>query len=330
MMHANDHDLILRALDEELSPEETKRLRRLVHSSPEARAELETLRDMRTLIAKHGSASFEPGFSSRVMAELRARPTRNERPPKPRHTKRWQPVGWTLAALVVLIGLGLAFLHWPRRVHVPYGNTETATLPDGSTVELSAGSTLEYTPFWATSTRRVTLNGEAFFEVAHDGDRPFVVETFNARVVVHGTQFNVRAWEEDTARETTVTLAAGRVAVVPRMPAADSTLLAPGETSVVTGDTTRATPPTAIPLDRALSWRSGGISFANQPLGSVLRTLERRFDLRIQLAETDLTDRAVTYLNPQPTSAASVLSDVCHVLDLRYRQTADGYVVLRK
>lgn len=335
-MNDDERTLLYRALDEELSSEEALKLRRLVRKSPEARAEFDALRDMRTFIARHGSASFGPDFPSQVMKRIHALEQRSDRARQPERTSArhrwivpWQRIGWALAAIVVLISIGLGIARWPNTVQVPHGETDVVTLPDGSTAELSAGSELRYTPFWASSTRHVTLDGEAFFEVADD-QKPFIVETFNARVVVHGTQFNVRAWEGDPAPETAVTLASGRVDLIPSAPAADSLTLTPGETSSVRGDTTHATPPTSVSVDQALSWRTGGLVFVNQPLGSALRALERRFDIRIELDDADLADRPLTYLNPEPESAASVLSDVCHVLDLRYRRTAEGYVVQRE
>lgn len=329
--------LIYRALDEELDPDEAERLRRLVRHSSEARTEFDALQDMRALIAEHGGDTFDPGFASRVMENLPERSRQSDRAPaqQQRSQSRWSwslprlRIGWAFAAVLVVVGIGLVLSQWPRTVHVPRGETEVATLPDGSTAELSAGSTLRYAPFWSSSTRQVTLNGEAFFDVAEE-NRPFVVETFNAHVVVKGTRFNVRAWEDDPVRETTVTLASGRVDVVPNAPAADTLALSPGETSVVADDTSHTPTLASIPLERALSWRSGGLAFVDQPLGSALRTLERRFDIRIQLADDNLADRPLTYLNPQPESVASVLSDVCHVLDLRYRRTTEGYVVQRK
>lgn len=333
-MNTNDYDLILRSLDEELSAEETRQLRQLLRSSAEARAELDRLQEMRTLISEHGSTSFGTSFTDDVMGRL---PHRNGQPTdrKPVAHARpwsmpWQRIGWAVAAAVVLLGVGLAVWLWPQTTYVPYGTTSTATLSDGSTVELSAGSTLRYQHFWGRSQRTVHLDGEAFFDVA-PGSRPFIVETFNARVVVTGTRFNVRAWPDEPTAETAVTLASGHVDVTPRAPAARPVTLAPGETSSVLGDTTvTPTPPDSIPLDQALAWRSGGLAFANRPLGSVLRALERRFNVDITLAASALADRPLTYLNPQPASGEDVLSDICHALNLRYRRTADGFTVLRR
>jgi len=331
-MQADDRDLIIRALDDDLSAEETQRLQALLQSAPGARAEQEAHRSVRALVAEHGGQTYGPAFTDRVMDGLPSAEPRADRAPAAsrRRITAWQRTGLALTAVVVLVGLSVLLGLWTQTVAVPYGQSDVVTLPDGSVVELSAGSTLRHVPFWWPGPRTVTLDGEAFFDVA-DGDDTFTVETFNARVVVTGTRFNVRAWRDDPVQHTTVALTEGRVDVMRSVPAAPPVTLRPGETSVVTPDTTETVSETERPLDRTLAWRSGGLAFDGQPLGSVLQELERRFALDITLADSALARRPLphTYLNPQPPSAESVLTDICHFLNLRFQRTADGFVVLR-
>lgn len=335
-MHADDRDLIIRALDENLSPEEAQRLNRLLDTSPEAQAEWEAHRTVRTLIAEHGASSFGPDFSDQVMQRFRNVPgptatRRSDHVPKRSsgRARRWRRIGETLAVVAILAGLSVALGFWTQRHTVPRGERATVSLPDGSTVELSAGSTLRYAPFWWPGPRAVTLDGEAFFDVQTD-DRPFVVETFNARVWVRGTRFNVRAWPDDPAWRTTIALVEGSVDVMPRAADTASVELRPNQMFIVTRDTTETLSAAEGSLNRALAWRSGGLAFVDQPLGTALRELERRFALDITVADAALADQPLTYLNPQPASAEDALTDICHVLDLRYRRTADGFAVLRR
>lgn len=336
-MHADDRDLIIRALDENLTPEDAQRLRQLLDTSPAAQAEWDAHQSARALVAEHGATAFGPDFSDRVMANLpsgsrNTSSRRTDRPPAPSSARatRWTRVGVAAMALVVLVGLSVVLGWWTSTVTVPYGERTTVSLSDGSTVELSAGSTLRHAPFWWPGPRTVQLDGEAFFEVT-PGDRAFVVETFNARVAVKGTRFNVQAWPNGPARQTVVALAEGRVDVAPNGSDTGAPVaLRPGETSIVTADTTVTVPAAERPLDRALAWRSGGLAFVDEPLASVLRALERRFAIDITLADAALADTSVTYFNPQPASAEAALSDICHAVSLRFRRTADGFAVLRR
>ncbi len=336
-MHADDRDLIIRALDENLAPEDAQRLRQLLDTSAAARAEWDAHQSVRALVAKHGAASFEPGFADRVMENLpsASRSTasrRADRPPasSPARTTRWRRIGVAAMALAVLIGLSVVLGWWTSTVTVPYGERTAVSLPDSSTVELHAGSTLRHAPFWWPGPRTVRLDGEAFFEVTA-GDRPFVVETFSARVTVKGTRFNVRAWPNDPRHRTVVALAEGRVDVAPSGSGTTAPVaLRPGETSIVTADTTVTVPAAERPLNRTLAWRSGGLAFVNEPLVSALRELERRFAIDIALADAALADTSVTYFNPQPASAEATLGDICHAVGLRFQRTADGFTVLRR
>lgn len=85
------------------------------------------------------------------------------------------------------------------------------TLPDGTQVHLNAESRLEYTRQFAGGTRDVHLSGEAYFDVAHDAERPFRVHTDELTTRVLGTSFNVRSYPED--EQVVIAVASGSVAV---------------------------------------------------------------------------------------------------------------------
>ena len=104
------------------------------------------------------------------------------------------PHSWAVAAsIVLLIAVGAGFWLQPTTLTAPTGERLAATLPDGSTVELNSGARLSYARAFGGKARTVRLTGEAFFDVAHDAQKPFMVKTFNADVTVLGTRFNVRA-----------------------------------------------------------------------------------------------------------------------------------------
>lgn len=364
-MKDDERTLLLRSFDEDLVGSDLKRLNALLKDSEEARAEKVRLRRMRDLVAQASVDRFEPHFADRVLGRIAAleasraphapvrngvrngtpRPTnapsggellgRRERRVRKQPQRRSWPErflaalpSWRLAtglaaAAAVLVALGVVSWLLPRTTGAPEGQTAMLTLQDGTTIELSGGSTASYLPFWGRSERRVELQGEAFFNV-EPGAKPFVVETFNADVTVLGTAFNVRAWGSDPDRQTEVTVASGRVAVEPT--SASGVVLEAGQGTVVAANSASA--PRNVSLDRALAWRNGGVTYMDRPLRSVFRSIERRFNVRIEVADPAINDRLLTYLNPRPTSAEAVLSDICQTLDLRFRRTANGYLVL--
>ena len=341
-MNTNDLDLVIRSLDDDLSAEETAHLQRLLRLSPEARTEMDGLHTLRRLVAEEGGAPFAPRFADRVMRQVATRTSGADRRASAGQTaaarfraawQAWLPTrvpAWSLALGVVLVLVGLGLALWPKAVvvTVPYGEQMSMVLPDGSSVDLSSGSTLRYKPFQPEGTRAVQLEGEAFFKVVKEA-RPFVVETFNARIAVKGTRFNVQAWQADVAKATVVTLASGAVEVAARTSRAAPVQLAPGQTSVVAGDTAAARAPVVAELSRVLAWRSGGLAFADQPLGSVAQALERRYGVEIALASPELAGLPIGYFDPNPGSAASVLDALCHIHGLRFQRTSGGFVISR-
>jgi transmembrane sensor len=88
-------------------------------------------------------------------------------------------------------------------VDVKYGNRSKTILPDGTTVWLNAGSTLQYKKF-SDSLREVDLQGEGYFTVSHQPKRPFIVHTSGINIKVLGTTFNVKSYPDEKTVETTL------------------------------------------------------------------------------------------------------------------------------
>lgn len=217
------------------------------------------------------------------------------------------------AVIAALVGIGLVLI--PVSHEANPGEIHAMVLPDGSFVELNSGSTIEFGRWFFTG-RNVKLTGEAFFDVVDSGD-PFVVETFNARVHVVGTQFNVRAWGQ-----TTVSVVSGTVNVS-SLSASRSISLIPDDHAVVHGlDVARID---QLDNEAALAWRKGDFVFADERLDLVAAEIERRFAVRVRLSGVGLADRRVTTNLRQPLSVETVVRDVCEALGLRYRRTSDGF-----
>lgn len=327
-MKAEEHDLLLRALDADLTADEQATLNRLLTDAVEARQAWAAHQAVRSAVAAEAAPSFGPYFADRVMrrvAQPAAAPSFGAR--LVALLPRLRLVGAGLAAAVVMVGIAALLWFHPQTYTVPYGDFLKLTLPDGSTVELSSGSTLTYRRGFASEERRVRLDGEAFFSVVRQEAR-FVVQTYNALVEVRGTRFNVRSWSATPGAGTQVALEEGSVAVATREGADAPVVLAPGERTTVGA---HVAPPERLAegaLETLLSWRTGGLVFQDAPLSEVLASLERRFAVRLDLASPALADLRVTYLDPHPPTLETVLSTICVVRDLRYRRTANGFEIL--
>lgn len=235
---------------------------------------------------------------------------------------------WLMAAASLLIIMAAGYLFIPKTVEVPYGETASVELPDGSTVALNSGSELSYSRLFSLLGREVALNGEAFFEV-QKGSLPFEVRANNSVVRVTGTRFNVRSWQEDPGSETEVTVTEGSVLFYPESRQERSVAIQPGEMSRWTYGLAAPTSPDSAALERALAWRSQSFVFSKKPLEVILREMERRFDITITLEAESYSSEKVTihYVNPEDVEV--MLKDICRVKGLRYSASSDGYRIYK-
>ncbi|HMR19683.1 MAG TPA: FecR domain-containing protein [Sphingobacterium sp.] len=159
----------------------------------------------------------------------------------------------------------------------PRGGQYQVSLPDGTKVWLNADSKLYYPTVFSGHSRAVELTGEAYFEVARDEDRPFIVRTHNEKIEVLGTHFNINAYDDDTS--SSVTLIEGKVKVV--LADQQSKILLPGEQSFVKGGVIEVQ---KIDVAESVAWKNGEFMFNSESLSSVMRKLARWYDIEVDIA----------------------------------------------
>lgn len=174
------------------------------------------------------------------------------------------------------------------------GQQRTIALSDGSSVQLNTNSVLEIA-FSSTERRLRLVRGEAYFDVAHDPERPFIVFADGGAVRAVGTIFVVRVQPEHID----VTVAEGAVelfsdaGVIATEETAPSALLAAMQTASMSPGSASIRSLPADELDRKLSWRNGILIFQNETLAQVVEEISRYTDVRITVADSDLRDLRV-------------------------------------
>jgi len=207
---------------------------------------------------------------------------------------------------------------------IPYGKTSEIILPDGTHVYLNAGSRLIYPDFFADKNREVFLVGEAFFDVEHNVEKPFVVQTTDIRVRVLGTQFNVSAYPSDNIIETV--LAEGKV----RMEQNNSTLfsqtmdLSPGQLAAF-NKTERTTQLKTVDIENYTLWKENLLKFESTDLSRVVKKLERYFNIRFRYADPFLGGIKISGKLELADSRGAVLENVAAVASVKIIQTGDNY-----
>ncbi|WHS57818.1 FecR family protein [Pseudomonas sp. G2-4] len=207
--------------------------------------------------------------------------------PASRPRSRWSRLA--VAAAVLALGLPLAAftgwnLGWVANSYQHFeagASVRHVTLSDGSQVELNLGSELVYANY--KNERRVTLKkGEAFFDVSHDKQHPFVVRAGKGQVRVTGTRFNVWMYQDQVR----VTLVEGSVWVTSNQAlASNGSPLSPGmQASYKTGDY-QPQIRQVDPDDSSLAWRNGKLVLDNLALSDALPLINRYLDHPVMLAD---------------------------------------------
>jgi transmembrane sensor len=207
--------------------------------------------------------------------------------PAPRPRSRWSRLA--VAAAVFVVGLPIAAytgwnLGWVANSYQRFeagASVRHVTLGDGSEVELNLGSELVFANY--KNERRVTLEkGEAFFDVSHDKQHPFVVRAGQGQVRVTGTRFNVWMYQDQVR----ITLLEGSVRVTSNQAfSRDDLPLSPGmQASYKAGDHQPQVREIA-PNDSSLAWRNGKLVLDNLALSDALPLINRYLDRPVMLAD---------------------------------------------
>lgn len=170
-------------------------------------------------------------------------------------------------------------------IQCPMGARIKFELPDGSTGFLNSGSKLKY-PVQFAQGRSVDLKGEAYFEVVHNKDLPFHVNTRNLDIEVLGTTFNVIANEDENTEE--VVLQTGKVDVSSRS-GKQLAVLKPNEQ--LTLDVQKRTfTQNKVEASQYTGWKEGKLIFRNENMQQVARRLSRWYNADIVLEGTQLNN----------------------------------------
>jgi len=165
---------------------------------------------------------------------------------KDSRSRRRAGLRWVLGATAIAACLAVVFLRGGVKsgaaaasatgnfVSTKNGSKSKLQLPDGTQVWLNSGSNISYDNGFGERTREVRLTGEAFFDVAKDNARPFIIHTATVDVTVLGTAFNVRSYPEEKITETS--LIRGAVEVTLKTSADKKILLKPNEKLIVSND----------------------------------------------------------------------------------------------
>ncbi len=260
---------------------------------------------------------------------------------KPARSSRFITIFQRVAAILIvplLLGYFALFYFQDRHnitesamaeIQCPLGVRTQFVLPDGTSGFLNSGSTLEY-PVPFGDQRIVRLKGEGYFDVSHDSERPFIVESPHLYTRVLGTQFNIFAYEDENREE--IILKEGSVEVL--SPGGKKLAdLKPNQklnVNISTGQINTST----VQADQYVLWTEGKLVFRNESMTQVANRLGRWFNVEIEIRDEELLNYALwaTFTNEPLEEVLKLLSLTAPVRfrEQERRRTAGNVYLPRK
>lgn len=241
---------------------------------------------------------------------------------------------WGVAASVAILFISVS-LFFQDRIHfnnseeistgylsttIEKGERKEIQLADGSNIYINSKSQLMYPEHFRGETREVILHGEAFFDIAPDKNRPFIINTSNIKIKVLGTSFNVR--NHDTSNKLIVTVNTGKVMV---MIGENMMLLSPDEQLLVnksTGEFEKL----VVEASKYNQWSKGVLYFNHTPLTDVIETLNDWYNVDIRLKKQYNILISGEHDNK---SLEAVLESICFTGNLNLMKKGDTYTLYK-
>lgn len=208
---------------------------------------------------------------------------------KTKRTKiNWISYAASIALVIASVATTLYYTSLPPQIKtevaqmdeffVPFGEKRQIVLADGSEVWVNAGSMIIYPETFNGNDRSIYLIGEARFVVAKNPEKPFIVKTNHLEIEALGTIFNVAAYPNEPT--TTATLEEGSVRVDLKGSNIESSVLKPNE-QLVYNHLARRISITEVDATQTGLWKNGYLIFENTNFGTLVSTLERKYNVEI-------------------------------------------------
>ena len=342
MNDTTDWDLLARYLSGESSVEENKKVEAWLQQDPENRKSI----DFMKRVWETRDSAAEKSDVDRLWSELAEKTeitaairkiesgraprhqvrTGGDTSPQRSSMYRYLRIAAVFLAVVSALYFYTNVINSPDMVElmVENGKRTKLTLADGSIITLDAGSKFTYPEKFSGISREVFLHGEGFFEVSPDAQKPFIVHANGAVIEVLGTEFNVRAWNQENSVE--VAVADGKVSFRSEISAERDAgvIITKGRMSILK-ENGSPSEPRQIDVEKYLAWLNYEREFSSAPLREVLDQLERWYDVQIQLADESAASELITvYIEKKPIE--DVLEMISLIMNMNFERNGSTIV----
>lgn len=197
---------------------------------------------------------------------------------------------------------------------VPYGKRSMLYLSDGTEVILNSGSHIVYPVPFSGGKREVYLKGEAYLKVAHNADSPFFVKTDQISVQVLGTEFNVKAYDDENS--TSVVLVNGKVEAQTNV---GNVVMAENE-KLTFRKNTASVDKKVVDVNEFVSWKDGWMYCRNESIAQIATKLSRYYNLNITFQDEAVGDLTMTGKLNLRSGYKDVLDVICFSAPIQYSE----------
>lgn len=212
---------------------------------------------------------------------------------------------------------------------VPEGRNSTIKLSDGTLIYVNAGSQLIFPSVFNKNKRQVYLAGEGFFEVKHQSDIPFVACTNNLKVEVLGTKFNLSAYSTENTIETVLIDGKVKVSETGVKLADNEQLLNPMQKAVFNKNSAGILVSNVDDMEY-ITWYKGYLSFKSKDLASIVKKLERQYNVEIKLSTPELQSKTISgKLKLQQEEIETVVQVLANTASLTVEKLNESTYILK-
>lgn len=325
-MHSLDKNIINRVIAESASKKEAVEVVDWFSSSIEGQQCLSDLLDKDAYLMESEpniGRSFTPIQSDVLFKKIDRTIYQN------RIRKNLLRVAAVLLPLLLVTGLGFYLNNQTdifaettySEVYVPKGEDARIFFQDGTEVFLNADTRIRYPNKFGLRKREIYLDGEAYFNVVSNRNRPFIVHAQHTETEVVGTSFNVRAYGNSSTIE--VVLDEGRTSFHVHQ---NSYPMLPGQKIEYDKSTGRTTLRNLINPSNASLWKKNILHFYDTPLAEVIKELERRYDVEFHVQKPEALSYSYTLTTKQP-GIENVLKELQKISPVKFIVEGDMITV---
>lgn len=281
---------ILKYFGEELSSADRLALLRQIEGDDELRKQFIEYKNMNSLLSLSDAVNSEADQRSLNIFRSRLK------------TKKLQMLAVRIVGYAAIIALLVGGTWWNAEhffskqmsatalntLYVPAGQRIKLTLQDGTGVWLNSRTTITYPVVFNKNERRVSVEGEAFFEVTKNPHKPFIVTSQGVDMKVLGTKFNVDSYSNENELKTSLIEGSLQIMSPDKQ---KSVILKPNEQVTVKGSSMNVSPIAHI---EQFLWIKGIYSFTDEPLGNILKKLELYYDTKIIVEDPSISSWVYT------------------------------------